>query len=207
LTHRHDRSKATRRWALPLAAAVLGCTAFGACTKESPMDTESSLRERIVASVAKQFDWDADDIVVQPSEALSTAHCRFYRASNRTMPDAGIVHYGLTDDGSLIDGAHDRHAGAEVLRRCGAQAGAEWWARVVTAFEAQASGRPVTPDDKLSISLIGSAGGRYFAPRLTTADGRQGVEFFVIRHATQPFLVKATLPEAGPLDIALTPVK
>lgn len=171
------------------------------------METESSLREQIVASAGKRFGWDAGDVVVQPSEALSTAQCRFFRASNRKIPDAGVVHYGLTNDGSLIDGAQDRPATAEVLRRCGDQADADWWARVVTAFEAQASGRPVTPDDKLSISLIDSAGGRYFAPRLSTDGGRTMVEFFVIRHATQPFLVKASLPAEGPLDLVVTPVR
>ena len=196
-----------RRWMVPLGTALLGCSAFAACTQESPMNQDSSIREKIVASVAQDLDWNTDDVVVQSSEALSTGQCKFYRASNRALPDAGVVHYGLPDDGALIGGANDRLATAEVLRRCGGQADATWWANVVSAFDGQAAGRPVLPEDKLSISLIASAGGSYFAPRLTTTGGQAVAEFFVIQHATQPFVIKASLPRQGPLEVVATPVR
>ncbi len=172
----------------------------------STQDIAPAIRERVVAAAGQAFGWKADDVLLQPSELQASAGGRFYRASNRAIPDAGVVHFAQGRDGAWIDGARDPDAAAEVLRQCGRDADADWWARVVTVFEAKAAGRLVAAYDKLSIGLIESAGGQYLAPRLSTVDGRARLEFFVIRHATQPYRVTAELACEGPLRLDVVPV-
>ncbi len=171
------------------------------------MNIDDAVRDTIAGSASKAYRWQPSDVVVDADEQLSTPGCKVYRASNRSLPDAGILTYAVLPDGGLAGGADEAQAAADVLRACGGQASVDWWMQVIGRFVGDAAGRIVAADDRLSIGLIEAAGGKFAPPVLDHAGNGTRLEYFVIRRMTEPAIVTAELPANGPLRVEVKALK
>ncbi|MGH8081433.1 MAG: hypothetical protein ACREP7_12740 [Lysobacter sp.] len=165
------------------------------------MNIDHAVHDRIVSTTGKVYQWKSDDTVIDLDTQLSTDACSVYRASNRTLPGAGVVTYAVLPNGQLAGGENQAQAAADVLRSCGAGKSAAWWSRVVSSFIGNAVGLVIDKDNRLAIGAVEETGQVYAEPRLERNGAGATLDYFVMRQATQPARVHASLPASGPLQI------
>ena len=165
---------------------------------------------RIAAAAARSMRWQTADIVVKPDDELDRGGCTFLLAYNSNVHDTFPLHYALLPDGRIagVDLSGNTAATA-LLRACGKQADANWWARVVTQFSAEAGGTPLTADSFASlIDEVRKAGGDFKPPTLTRSAAASRLEFFSLGTVMPvggyiPYQVTAILPDQGELTVTV----
>jgi len=151
--------------------------------------------------------WQAADIGVEPVSipGLDRNGCIFMVAINNThVKDFILLYYGLLPDGRIagVD-ITGNAAAATVLRLCGQQADANWWAQVVACLSEDAAGvAPVINRVPNAFAELVKAGLDVKPPTLTRSEGATTVEFFARPLELQrPLHIKATLPDQGDLTV------
>lgn len=184
-------------------------TGSPACSKEIAMDANLSPERsgeraaEVTAAVARDHGWSKDQIVVGSMDALSVGGCEVYRVSNRARLDSQPVHYAVLPDGTLVSGSQrGGDSGAEaVLRACGQNAPAEWWAQVVSRF-APVGGVMVDDHAPSAIRRIRQSGAASYQPVLQPKDGAKVLTFYSNDYErSTTYRVTATLDAAGKLSI------
>lgn len=187
-------------------------TAVSACADQKGAQTmDHATRERITAAAAASRHWDAADIAIKPNEDLDRGECRFLLAYNPHAPGTFPANFAVLPDGRIAGAAGvdvtGNAAATALLRTCGQQADADWWAAVVTRFSDQAGGMPLTKDSFSSqIKEVEATGATFQPPTLKHAGGASTLEFFSLGTVMPvggyiPYHVTAVLPEHGSLTI------
>lgn len=160
----------------------------------------------VVAAVARDHGWSQDQIEVGSVDALSVGGCEVYRVSNRARLDSQPVHYAALPDGTLVNGSSQRDGdgdsgAAAVLRACGQNAPAEWWAQVVSRF-APVGGVMVDDHAPSAIRRIRQSGADSYQPVLQPKDGAKVLTFYSNDYErSTTYRVTATLDAGGSLRI------
>ena len=158
------------------------------------------------ARVAEALGGSAADVELSAEPELDFGGCRFLRATHRARPGSHSGQFAVLPDDRMVDSfAADGASADAILRACGAQASAEWWAQVVTRFGG-VGGVLVDPQNAPSaLRRIREAGETYAPPTLDGA--RRAITFFVIHYEeNRPYKVQAQLADAGGLKITRTPL-
>lgn len=172
---------------------------------------ENAVRTRISAAAAQTGGWHVADVKVKPNEDLDRGGCTFLLAYNTKAVDAFPLNYALLPDGRIagVD-LTGMAAATALLRDCGKDADANWWAAVVTRFSGKAGGTPLTADSFASqIDVVRKAGIAFKPPTLTRTHGTTRLEFFSLGVAMPigtyiPYHIVATLPQQGELTVAVS---
>lgn len=164
-----------------------------------------------VAQAAVAAGWNAEDVNVLPYAELDTRGCTFFHVVHKRIMDGPTLEFVVLPDGRVVGGdpaKGDGGAAAGVLRACGADASAEWWAEVVTKFSGQAAGKVVkSAKNAADVSEIERRGGSFSPPSLQRDGDAARLEFFAIEYEpTRPFKVVAHLAADGRLDIVNQPL-
>ena len=171
------------------------------------MDT--STRDRIAAAAARDHQWKAGDVDVRANEELDKAGCSFFVAVNARQPSHDVGNYALLGDGRIagVD-VSGNAAAAELLKACGKEASADWWAAVVARFSNQVGGLVLTADgNPFAIRKIRDAGVEFKAPSLVRGAGAATLTFFTMDiDANQAHQATATLAADGTLSVRTQPV-
>lgn len=193
------------RWPILLLATALA-QAAAAADGRTAMD--KAMRERVVAAAAQAHGWKAADLDVRPNEELDRAGCRFYLVVNET-PAHAVGNYAVLPDHRVagVD-VRGNEAAALLLRQCGGDAPADWWASVVTRFSDDIGGLLLTADgNPFAIRKVREAGATFTPPTLVRADDGARLSFFVIDVGIDtPYRVEVTLPAQGPISISSQPL-
>lgn len=158
----------------------------------------------VKTAAATEREWDPSDITVGSVSDLDRGGCAFYRASNEAQLDSQPTHYAVLPDGQVVGSvATDPSALAAVLRACGHDAPAEWWAQVITRFSGEVGGVVVDPETAPSaVRKIREAGAEYAPPTLVTDSGSTTVTFYVMHYEEgTPYRVTAVLSGDGTLRV------
>lgn len=186
-----------RTLVISLAALLLltGCDLPG--SSPSTQDRVDALAQREVG--------DVGEVEVERRERVGG--CEFYSVFVQDVLDYWPPEYVVLPDERILssrDGTTDN--AAEILRRCGDGAAAEWWAAVVERFSGEGTGFVVGPEDVGSAERrIRDAGETYAAPALVDTAGGQRMTYFTrnIEGYTLHRVV-ATLPDEGPVTVQAT---
>jgi hypothetical protein len=164
------------------------------CGRELAMINNS-----IKNAAAKDHGWNAGDVQVGTVERLNRNGCSFFRATNSAQMGRQPAEYAVLPDGKVVGSA----GAARVLKECGKDAPAEWWAQVITRFSGKVSGIVVDPKNAPSaLRKIREAGGEYSPPKLVTERGSTSVTFYTIQYEEGlPYEVKAALTSTGTLAV------
>lgn len=168
------------------------------------VDVSKETQQAAKARVATALGGSAADVELSAEPELDFGGCRFLRATHRARPGSHSGQFALLPDDRMVDSfAADGASADAILRACGAQAPAEWWARVVTRFGG-VGGVLVDPGNAPSgVRKIREAGETYAPPTLDGA--RRTITFFVIHYEeNRPYKVQARLADAGGLEITRT---
>jgi len=172
---------------------------------------DNAARTRIVnaavaAASSRRSKWQAADIGVNPTSipGLDRNGCIFMVAHNPHVKDGILLYYAFLPDGRIagVD-ITGNAAAATVLRLCGEQADANWWADVVACLSEDATGvMPVIYGVPNVFADLVRAGLDVKPPTLARSEGATTVEFFARPLELQwPLHIKATLPDQGDLMI------
>lgn len=170
----------------------------------------SPVAETVIETVLKTSDWQRSDVSIDRDPALLSEVCHFYRLRNGRIPGASHIRFALALDGTLLGASGSTQGMTRILRACEAtRHDARWWALFISLYSPEATPRAVFPEDKLGVALIDAAGGRYAPPELKFANGVTTIDFFMIRRATEPVRVRASLAEdaSSVLKLDTTPVR
>lgn len=191
------------------AFALASIAAASACAAQHgtlPMD--NATRARIAAAAATSGHWQAADVKVKPNDELDRAGCRFLLAYNAKAMDAFPLNYALLPDGRIAGVDLTGNAAVTtLLRACGKEADANWWAAVTTRFSGQIGGIPLTADSFASqIQKVRDAGAEFKPPTLTRGNDAVTLEFFSLGEVMPvgefiPYHVTAVLPKDGELTV------
>lgn len=192
----------------PRVLAALGLTlALPYANGREPMD--DATRGRIAAAAAQAYDWKAADVEVRPHEELDRGGCHFYIALDTSGPAHAVGNYAVLDDRRIagVD-VRGNAAATLLLRQCGKDAPADWWASVVARFSGEVGGLVLTADgNPFAIRKIKDAGVAFAPPALVREGDATTLSFFVMDVGIDtPYRVQAVLPAEGPLAIAAKPV-
>lgn len=155
---------------------------------------ENTQITKVKESVAQANGWPLHEIEVAEVHGLRQAGCTFYRAYNPEYMDLAPTDRAVLPDGQVAEDA------AEVLRECGTDAPAAWWAGVVDRLGG-VPGLLVDAHAPSAIRKIRAAGGDWTPSLEVHADGAT-VDFFTVDYeASAVFQVKATLPREGALIV------
>ncbi|ALN79813.1 hypothetical protein [Lysobacter antibioticus] len=170
------------------------------------MDADTSAADvvaEVSAAAVRDHGWSKDQIEVGSTQALDLGGCRFYRVSNRARAGQQPADYAVLPDGSLVSGTQAGGAsGAEaVLRSCGQNAPAEWWAQVVSRF-APVGGVMVDENAPSAIRRIRKSGASSYAPTLRPDGNAKVLTFYSNDYErSTTYRVTATLDAAGKLSV------
>lgn len=170
------------------------------------VDVSKETQQAAKARVAEALGGSASEVEISAEPALDLGGCRFLRATHRARPGSPAGQFALLPDDRVVDSfAADGASADAILRACGAQAPAEWWAQVVTRFGG-VGGVLVDPQNSPSaVRKIREAGAEYAPPTLDGA--RRMITFFVIHYEeNKPYKVTARLADAGGLQVTRTPL-
>ena len=188
--------------------ALLG-VALGVFHMDGSHAMDDSTRDRIVAAAAREHGWKAADVDVRTNEELDKAGCSFFVAVNARAPSHDVGNYAVLDDGRIagVDPTGNA-AAAALLKGCGKEASADWWAAVVARFSGDVGGLVLTSDgNPFAIKRIRDAGIEFKPPSLVRGAGAATLTFFTMDvNANQAFLATAVLSEAGTLSVRTQPV-
>ena len=194
---------------IALALASMTAASTWAAQQGNP-SMDNATRTRIAAAAARSAHWRTGDIVVKPNDDLDRGGCTFLLAYNGSANDVPPLHYALLPDGRIAGVDLTGNAAVTaLLRACGKQADANWWAAVVTRFSGEAGGAPLTADSFASqIEEVRKAGGDFKPPVLTRSEGASRLEFFSLGTAVPvggyiPYQVTAILPDQGELTVTV----
>lgn len=168
------------------------------------MDVSKETRQAAKARVAAALGGSDADVELSAEPGLDFGGCRFLRATHRARPGSHSGQFALLPDDRMVDSfAADGASANAILRACGGEATAEWWAQVVTRFGG-VGGVLVDPANAPSgVRKIRAAGEEYAPPTLDAT--RRTLTFFVINYEeNRPYKVQARLADAGGLDVTRT---
>jgi hypothetical protein len=190
-------------------AALLGL-ASGLAHSDGSRAMDTSTRDRIVAAAARDHRWNAADVDVRDNAELDRGACRFFLAVNAKVPSHDVGNYAQLGDGRVagVD-VSGNDAAAAILKACGADAPADWWASVVARFSGDVGGLVLTADgNPFAIKKIRDAGVDFKPPALTRSGDAATLTFFTMDiGANRAFLATATLSASGVLTVQTKPVK
>ena len=168
------------------------------------MDLSKEMQQAAKARVAEALGGSTADVELSAEPELDFGGCHFLRATHRARPGSHSGHFAILPDDRVVDSFAEHSASADaILRACGAQASAEWWAQVVTRFGG-IGGVLVDPKNAPSaVRKIQQAGEAYAPPALDA--NRRAITFFVIHYEeNHPYKVRAQLDDASGIQISRT---
>ena len=191
-----------------LLSTTAASTAWAA--EQRNLSIDNATRTRIVtAAVAANSDWQTADVEVSPDGVLDLNRngCIFMVAVNPHVWDGILSRYVLLPDGRIagVD-ITGNAAAATVLRLCGQDADANWWAHIIVRLSEAAGAVPVINGVPDAFAKLVKAGLDVKPPTLTRSEGATTVEFFAggmflpVGYII-PLHIRATLPVHGDLTV------
>lgn len=156
------------------------------------------LQQRIKEATATAMDWQVGDIRVDELPQLRQGACTFFIAGQTRLLVSTQLNFAALAGGQLVDGLN-KNAAQEILRSCGAGAGPEWQAEILSRFHPAIHGLVVTEQQGGAVRKI-KAKGKVFGPP-AVIDG--ALNFYVVEpEANIVSQVRATLGD--PLTVEVT---
>lgn len=160
---------------------------------------DRATKNLVLRTAVKEHGWKPGDVRIGAVEKLERNGCSFYRATNTAQVGRPPSEYALLPNGEIV-GAN----GAEkVLRACGKDAPAEWWAQVVTRLSGKVRGLVVAPRSApTAVRKMRAAGKEWTPPKMVAAAGTTSLVFYTMHYEEGvPYEVKVALPAKGALSV------
>lgn len=155
------------------------------------------LQQRIKETTATAMDWQVADIRVDEVPQLRQGACSFFIAAQTRLLVSTRLNFAALASGQLLDGL-DKNAAEQILRDCGAGAGPEWQAEILSRFHPAIHGVVVTEQQGGAVRKI-KAKGKVFGPP-AVIDGV--LNFYVVEpEANIVSQVKATLGDTVQVEV------
>jgi len=148
--------------------------------------------------------WKVDEVRVDEVERLRRPSCSFYTVGHRVRPIEYQANYALVGD--KVIGAGDGKVVARILDTCSNDAGADWWAEIVTRFHRDLGSGIVLRDENVRPDVVRNmqAAGQTFTPPAMDK-AKQSLTFLLLNPETYVlYRVQARRTAGGPVEIVKT---
>jgi hypothetical protein len=182
------------------ALLILSCGA--ATVEENKMDTK--IQDLITKKVHAEQGWKTDEVRVDAEDDLRHGSCSFYTVRHKVRPISYVLNYAVLSGDVVISLADDR-AVSKILDACGSDAGAGWWAEIITRFSQDLGAGVVlqsASDNHLAVQKITAAKKEFIAPAFGNEKGSKTVTYYLLEpESNAVFLIKAAKNADGSVTV------
>ena len=166
------------------------------------MDTK--IQDLIIQKVHAEQGWKTDEVRVDADDDLRHGSCSFFTVRHKVRPISYVLNYALLSKDVLISLADD-HAVSKILDACGSDAGAGWWAEIITRFHQDLGSGLVlqsATDNRLAVQKITAAKKEFAAPAFGNEKGSKTVTYYLLEpESNAVFLIKAAKNADGSVTV------
>jgi hypothetical protein len=182
------------------AFLILSCGA--ATVEEKKMDTK--IQDLITQKVHAEQGWKTDEVRVDAEDDLRHGSCSFYTVRHKVRPLSYVLNYAVLSSDVVISLADDL-AVSKILDTCGSDAGAGWWAEIITRFHQDLGSGVVlqnATDNRLAVQKITAAKKEFSAPAFGNEKGSKTVTYYLLEpESNAVFLIKAAKNADGSVTV------
>ncbi len=167
------------------------------------------IQQKAKARMVEALGGSTSDIELSALPDLELNGCHFLRATHRARPGTQPGKFAVLPDQRVVDSFAKDGASAEViLRACGAQAPATWWASIVTSFGGVGGVLVDGEHAPSAIRKIRQAGEEFAPPALVATGADRTITFYVMNYEEElPYKVQARLPKGGGFEVTRTAMR
>ena len=167
------------------------------------MDTK--IQDLITQKVHAEQGWKTDEVRVDAEDDLRHGSCSFYTVRHKVRPISYVLNYAVLSGDVVISLADDR-AVSKILDACGSSdAGAGWWAEIITRFSQDLGAGVVlqsASDNLLAVQKITAAKKEFSAPSFGNEKGSKTVTYYLLEpESNAVFLIKAAKNPDGSVTV------
>lgn len=114
---------------------------------------DNKIREKIIDAVHKEHGWKTNEVRVDEIDRLRHGSCSFYTAGHTVRPLSYQLNYAVLS-GDVVVSTSDDQALTKILKACGSDAPAGWWAEVITDFHQELGSGVVLHDARQNAGAV-----------------------------------------------------
>ncbi|MCI0606706.1 hypothetical protein L0156_27285 [bacterium] len=165
---------------------------------------DKTIEDKIIKTVHADEGWKMNEVRVDEVDELRHGSCSFYTAGHKVRPLSYELNYAVLKGDTIISLA-DEKAASKIIDACGADAGAGWWAEIITRFHQDLGSGLVLQDAKQNPGAtrkIQAAQKEFAPPALGNEGGNKIVTYYLLEpESFAVYTVKATKNPDGTFTV------